>query len=257
MADAKTEDFDPNDRIAEFSLLSIKRTLQMVGIMEDRDDIAHVASSLSCPPQQALRVLEELERRGLVARTAKKRQWVTTPRGWQLAIIWHPPRVLRPAIEYEAGPGSINRQCEAVSCSIWRYTSDEEEMLEEAELDVGIHVDYDTDRLIRPPSFLLTREGAWPCLVSSRRSLSRTPFGFWTGQDGRTRRSVRILESATELSATGTKSWVWGSVRRKHPPRRRQPPSPERRSKRRWPVWSARTRSFARSATHCRWTGRS
>lgn len=148
MTDPKADEFDPDDRIAGFSLLSIKRALTMVGIMEDRDDIAHVARSLGCPQPQAIRVLEELERRGLVKRGSKKRQWDTTQKGHQLVWYWHPPRVLRPAIEYEAGPGSINRQCQAVPCSIWRYTKDEEEMFEDGELDVGIHVDYDTDRLI-------------------------------------------------------------------------------------------------------------
>jgi hypothetical protein len=148
MTDPNADEFDPNDRIAGFSLLSIKRALTMVGIMEDRDDIAHVARELSCPPAQALRVLEELERRGLVTKGKKKRQWNTTQKGHQLVWYWHPPRILRPAIEYDAEPGSINRQCAAVACSILRYTQDEEEMFEEGELDVGIHVDYDTDRLI-------------------------------------------------------------------------------------------------------------
>jgi hypothetical protein len=95
-----------------------------------------------------LRVLEELEHRGLVTKTQKKRQWDTTPKGHRLALHWHPPRVLRPAIEYEAGPGSIDEQFKAVPCSIWRYTPDDDEMLEEGEIDVGIHVDYDHDRLI-------------------------------------------------------------------------------------------------------------
>jgi ribosomal protein S19E (S16A) len=148
MADAKGEEFDANDRILGFSLLSIKRALQWVGMMEDRDDIDYVAEALGCPEQQALRVLEELEHRGLVTKAQKKRQWVTTPKGHRLALYWHPPRVLRPAIEYEAGPGSINEQFEAVPCSIWRHTPDEEEMFEEGEIDVGVHVDYDTDRLI-------------------------------------------------------------------------------------------------------------
>ena len=148
MADTKAEEFDANERIAGFSMLSIKRAMQLIGIMEDRDDIDHVAQSLGCPPQQALRVLEELEHRGLVTKAQKKRQWDTTQKGHRLAMYWHPPRVLRPAIEYESGPGSINEQFKAVPCSIWRYTPDEDEMFEEGEIDVGVHVDYDHDRLI-------------------------------------------------------------------------------------------------------------
>ena len=148
MADPKAEEFDPNERIAGFSLLSIKHALTMVGIMEDRDDIAHVARSLGCPEQQAVRVLEELERRGLVTKGPKRKQWDTTKKGHRLVWYWHPPPVLRPAIEYEASRGSINEEFQAVPCSIWRYTEDEEEMFEDGELDVGIHVDYDTDRLI-------------------------------------------------------------------------------------------------------------
>jgi hypothetical protein len=148
MADPKAEEFDPDERICGFSMLSIKRAMQLIGIMEDRDDVDHVADSLCCPPQQALRVLEELEQRGLVTKAQKKRQWDTTQKGHRLALHWHPPRVLRPAIEYEAGAGSINEQFKAVPCSIWRYTPDDDEMFEEGEIDVGVHVDYDHDRLI-------------------------------------------------------------------------------------------------------------
>lgn len=148
MADPKAEEFDANERIAGFSMLGIKRAMQLIGIMDDRDDVDHVSTCLGCPSQQALRVLEELERRGLVAKGPKKKQWVTTPKGHRLALHWHPPRVLRPAIEYEAGPGSINEQFKAIPCSIWRYTPDEDEMFEEGEIDVGVHVDYDHDRLI-------------------------------------------------------------------------------------------------------------
>jgi hypothetical protein len=46
MADPKAEEFEANERIAGFSLLSIKHARTMVRIMEDRDDIAHVARSL-------------------------------------------------------------------------------------------------------------------------------------------------------------------------------------------------------------------
>ncbi len=148
MADEKTEEFDANDRVVGFSLLRIKRAMQWIGITEDRDDVDYVAEALGCPEPQALRVLEELEHRGLVTKAQRKRQWNTTQKGHRLALYWHPPRVLRPAIEYEAGPGSINEQFKAIPCSIWRHTPDQDEMFEEGELDVGIHVDYDTDRLI-------------------------------------------------------------------------------------------------------------
>jgi hypothetical protein len=143
----KTE-FDANEVIAGFPLASIKRALAWVGVMEDRDDIKNVAKALRCPPGQAERVLEALERRGLVSKTARKRQWETTALGHRLKYYWQTPRKIEPAIEREAERGAINQVFDSVPCSILRTSSDEGAAFEEADLQVGVFVEYETDRLI-------------------------------------------------------------------------------------------------------------
>ena len=82
-----TADFDPAEMIAGFPLLSIKRALVFVGIMDDRDDIKLVADALASSRSQAERVLGALERRGLVAPTRAKKQWTKTQLGWQLIAL--------------------------------------------------------------------------------------------------------------------------------------------------------------------------
>jgi hypothetical protein len=62
--------------------------------------------------------------------------------------VGHPPRKFTPAIERPDEPGVHNWGFADVPCSIWRFTSDEEEMFEEPDIDVGFHVDYEGDRLI-------------------------------------------------------------------------------------------------------------
>ena len=120
----------------------------MVGIMDDRNDIDTVAGALGCPPQQALRVLEELERRGLVTTTNRRNQWDKTREGNRLAFYCHPPRRFTPVIDRPSEAGIYGVVFTHVPCSIWHSTDDEEVVLEEAEIDVALHVDYEGDRLI-------------------------------------------------------------------------------------------------------------
>ncbi len=142
------KEFDAGEVIAGFPLASIKRALTWVGVMEDRDDIKNVASALRCPPGQAERVLDALERRGLVSKAARKRQWETTPLGHRLKYYWQPPRKLEPAIEREAERGASNQVFETVPCSILRTSSDEGAAFEEADIEIGVFVEYETERLI-------------------------------------------------------------------------------------------------------------
>ena len=143
-------DFDPAETIAGFPLLSIKRALGWVGIMDDRDDVARVAEALTCPRSQAERVLAALERRGMVTPTAVKTQWKTTKLGWQLAMHWKPPPRIEPAIALENDDDSeaINEVFDDVPCSILRTTPDEEDTFEEARLEVGVLVEYASPRVI-------------------------------------------------------------------------------------------------------------
>lgn len=78
------------------------------------------------------RVLEELERRGLVTKTKRRNQRDTTPEGHKLAWDWHPPSKFTPAIERAEERGIHNEGFAEIPCSIWRFTADEEEMFEEA-----------------------------------------------------------------------------------------------------------------------------
>ena len=140
-------DFDPNQVIAGFPLVKIRGALSLLGLMDDRDDVAEVAKSLLCHAPQAIRVLEELERQGFVARTAKARQWQKTERGRELAYHWHPPRKMDPVIERETERGVYTEVFDSVPCSILRSVS-EGDMFEEADLQVGTSVEYESERLI-------------------------------------------------------------------------------------------------------------
>jgi len=143
-------DFDPAETIAGFPLLSIKRALGWVGIMEDRDDIALVADALSCPRKQAERVLAAAEQRGLVTPTQVKNQWKTTPLGSQLAWQWKPPPRIEPAVALEDDGDSkaINEMLDDVPCSILRTTPEDDDAFEEGLLEVGVFVDYASPRVI-------------------------------------------------------------------------------------------------------------
>lgn len=140
-------EFDSAQVIGGFPILDIKRALTYVGLREDRDDVASVASSLRCPHSQAERVLAALERRGMVARTGKTNQWQTTDLGKRLAWHWQPPRKLQPAIALEPESDGINEVFDGVPCSILR-NEDDEDMFEEAELEVGVFVEYASPRLV-------------------------------------------------------------------------------------------------------------
>ncbi len=143
-------DFNPSETIAGFPLLRIKHALGWVGILEDRDDVAHVSEALACPRSQAEGVLAALERRGLVTPTAVKNQWKTTQLGWQLAFRWKPPPRLTPAIALEDDDDSkaINEMLDDVPCSILRASTDSDHAFEEARLEVGVFVQYASPRVI-------------------------------------------------------------------------------------------------------------
>lgn len=143
----KTE-FDASEVIAGFPLTSIKRAIAWVGIMDDRDDIKNVADALGCQRPQAERVLEALERRGLVTKSAKKHQWDTTQLGWQLRFQWQPPRQIEPVIDREEETDAINEGFGTVPCSILRSKPDDDLSFEEADLDVSVFIEYESPRVI-------------------------------------------------------------------------------------------------------------
>lgn len=140
-------EFDANEVVAGFPLLSIRHALQWVGMMDDRDDIKSVADALKCPPSQAERVLESLEERGFVTKAAKKRQWDQTPLGWQLSRRWQPPRRLHPVIERDDQGNATNRGFDTIPCFILR-SQGEDDVFEEADLDVGVWTEFENDKLV-------------------------------------------------------------------------------------------------------------
>lgn len=140
-------EFDANEVVAGFPLLSIRHALQWVGLMDDRDDIKSVAESLKCPNSQAERVLETLEERGFVTKTAKKRQWAQTPLGWRLSRTWQPPRRLHPVIERDDQGNATNQGFDTIPCFILR-TEGDDDVFEEADLDVGVWTEFESDKLI-------------------------------------------------------------------------------------------------------------
>ena len=142
------QDFDANELIAGFPLLRIKRALSSFVLIRPRDDVKVLAQTLRCPPRQALRVLDELERRGLVTKMTKPKRWEPTPKGNQLAYHWHPPRRFLPAIERDPESSMPNQGLESVPCSILRFTPDEEDVFEEALAEVGVNADYEGERLV-------------------------------------------------------------------------------------------------------------
>jgi hypothetical protein len=143
----KEQDFDANERIAGFSLLSIRDAIQLVGLTVDHDDVRHVSTVLKCGRDQALHVLERLEQRGLLEKKGKNR-WKMTPIGHKLAFDWHPPRTLRPAIRHAKEPIVVLTHCADAPCSIWRCSPDGDAMFEDAELNVGLNPEYEGERLI-------------------------------------------------------------------------------------------------------------
>lgn len=141
------KDFDANERIAGFSLL-VKRAIQFLGMKQEQSDAKHVSTVLGCGLEQARQVLERLEQRGLIERTAGRNRWRTTPLGNKLAYSWHPPRTFRPAIRHGTEAFVVSEHCADAPCWIWRSSSDEEVMFEEAELHVAMNPEYEGERLI-------------------------------------------------------------------------------------------------------------
>ncbi len=139
------ENFDANERIAGFSLARIKKALSWVGVLDERNDVDNVAQALHCPIGQALRVLDELERREFVTKAKKRNQWATTLKGRQLAFHWQPPRRYSPAIDRNSR--AINECFDSVRCGILR-TVDREDMFEEAEVTASVNVEYEGERLV-------------------------------------------------------------------------------------------------------------
>jgi hypothetical protein len=142
------KDFDANERIAGFSLLSVKRAIQFLGMNEDQSDAKHVSTVLGCGLAQARQVLERLEQRGLIEKTSKRNRWKTTPLGNELSFSWQPPRTFRPAIRHGTEAFVVSEHCADVPCWIWRCSPDEEAMFEEAELHVAMNPEYEGERLI-------------------------------------------------------------------------------------------------------------
>jgi DNA-binding IclR family transcriptional regulator len=101
-------EFNANEVVAGFPLLSIRHALQWVGVMPDRDDIKTVAEALKCSASQAERILETLEERGFVTKAPKKRQWDQTAEGYQLSRKWQPPRRLHPVIDRDDENNATN-----------------------------------------------------------------------------------------------------------------------------------------------------
>jgi hypothetical protein len=160
----KQPEFDASEIIAGFPLTEVKRALAWVGVMPDRDDIENVQDALNCPPHQAERLLEALENRGFVVKTAKDRQWDTTQLGHQLTLYWKPPRRMHPAIEREEESGIHSEGFESVPCFVYRSSSDDGVSFEECEIDVGLCVQFENDRVIEinvvQPDFYDDRNGS-------------------------------------------------------------------------------------------------
>jgi hypothetical protein len=142
------QEFNAAEVIAGFPLLSIRRALLHVGMMPDRDDIKLVAESLGCRPNQAESVLQAMERRGLVTKAQKKRQWEVTDLGRDLRWHWKPPRRMQPVIDRDDDSDAVNEGFEIVWCSLLRTQRDDSAMFEEAQFEVGVFVEYDTDRVV-------------------------------------------------------------------------------------------------------------
>lgn len=140
-------EFNANEVVAGFPLLSIRHALQWVGVMPDRDDIKTVAEALKCPASQAERILETLEERGFVTKAPKKRQWDQTAQGYRLSRGWQPPRRLHPVIERDDENNATNYGFETVQCFVLR-TKEDDDVFEEADLDVGVFTEYESDKLV-------------------------------------------------------------------------------------------------------------
>jgi hypothetical protein len=143
--------FDGSETIGGFPLLKIKHALSFVGILDDRDDIATVADALACPRPQAERVLGALERRGFVARTGLNNKWDKTALGKQLTYQWQPPPRLEPAINRDDDDDddhAINEMFDDVPCSLLRTDDDNADAFEDADLEVGLWIQYTSPRVI-------------------------------------------------------------------------------------------------------------
>lgn len=142
------EQFDATEIIAGFPLPSIQRALANVCMLESKDSVQNVAEGLRCPSRQAARVLEELERRGFVVKSNKRAHWDLTQRGKALAFYWKPPGRLHPAIEREDADIACMESFGSATCFVLRPTSDNEDVFEEAMLDVGVNLQYENERVI-------------------------------------------------------------------------------------------------------------
>jgi len=142
-------EFNAYEVIAGFPLLAIRRAISWVGFMDDRDDVKTVADRLGCQYAQAERVLETLERRGFVERTKNPRQWETTRLAHQLQS-WQPPRRFEPAIERDEDQDDdlCNRVIDDVPCAILRSGTDDTCTFEDADLEVGVFIEYESPRVI-------------------------------------------------------------------------------------------------------------
>ena len=146
------DEFDANEPIAGFPLVSIQKALVWVGVMDDRDDIKSVGEALGCGPRQAAGVLDDLERRGLVAKGKKRNQWAKTEKGHRLAFQWEPPRRYRPVIERDDKGNPGNEQLEGVPCLLFE-SRDDAEIFEEARLNVLFFPDYEGSHLVEVSVF--------------------------------------------------------------------------------------------------------
>lgn len=139
-------DLDATRMIGGFPLPEIKRALCLVGINEDRNDLTHAASRLKCGTKQARRVLDDLVDQGFVSKARKRNQWDLTDTGRDLVYRWQPPRRFVPAIDRD-GP-TRNEMTESVPCLILRSTDANNDVFEEALVEVGISDDFETDAVI-------------------------------------------------------------------------------------------------------------
>lgn len=141
--------FDSGEKIAGFPLLRIKHALTFVGLSDDGDDAKEVAQALSCPRSQAERVLVALDHRGLVTPTGVKNGWKKTELGRSLAFHWRPPPRIEPAIALDDEDSeAINEMFEEVPCSILRTAPNDTDAFEEARIEAGIIVDYESPRVV-------------------------------------------------------------------------------------------------------------
>jgi DNA-binding MarR family transcriptional regulator len=137
---------DPTERIAGFPLVDIKRAISFVGF-DESNDVGQVADSLKVSLGQALKVVDELERRGYVNKLEKPGKLEKTPKGVELAYRWSPPPTYTPIVWREHEEGVCNEVFGDARCSLLRHV-DKTDVFEEARLEAGAFVDHEGDRLV-------------------------------------------------------------------------------------------------------------